>query len=131
MKKLVLIISCVFVGELLSAQKIDSIVFHLYTDSLKKGTHNYINVDGKLSNGSWQPMTAKEVKFSSSACEFSGNELVIPPNFSGDKIVVWAELKTDPSQRIERTIWIKKKPDPEFLPTKDEVMREGNKRRRR
>ena len=131
MKKLVLIISCVFVGELLSAQKVDSIVFHLYTDSLKKGTHNYINVDGKLSNGSWQPMTAKEVKFSSSACEFSGNELVIPPNFSGDKIVVWAELKTDPSQRIERTIWIKKKPDPEFLPTKDEVMREGNKRRRR
>ena len=131
MKKLVLIISCVFVGELLSAQKIDSIVFHLYTDSLKKGTHNYINVDGKLSNGSWQPMTAKEVKFGSSACEFSGNELVIPPNFSGDKIVVWAELKTDPSQRIERTIWIKKKPDPEFLPTKDEVMREGNKRRRR
>lgn len=131
MKKLVLIISCVFVGELLSAQKVDSIVFHLYTDSLKKGTHNYINVDGKLSNGSWQPMTAKEVKFGSSACEFSGNELVIPPNFSGDKIVVWAELKTDPSQRIERTIWIKKKPDPEFLPTKDEVMREGNKRRRR
>jgi len=130
-KKLVLIISCVFVGELLSAQKVDSIVFHLYTDSLKKGTHNYINVDGKLSNGSWQPMTAKEVKFGSSACEFSGNELVIPPNFSGDKIVVWAELKTDPSQRIERTIWIKKKPDPEFLPTKDEVMREGNKRRRR
>ena len=113
------------------AQKVDSIYFHLYTDSLKKGTHNYINVDGKLSNGSWQPMTAKEVKFGSSACEFSGNELVIPPNFSGDKIVVWAELKTDPSQRIERTIWIKKKPDPEFLPTKDEVMREGNKRRRR
>ena len=131
MKKLVLIISCVFVGELLSAQKVDSIVFHLYTDSLKKGTHNYINVDGKLSNGSWQPMTAKEVKFGSSACEFSGNELIIPPNFSGDNIVVWAELKTDPSQRIERTIWIKKKPDPEFLPTKDEVMREGNKRRRR
>ena len=86
-KKLVLIISCVFVGKLLSAQKVDSIVFHLYTDSLKKGTHNYINVDGKLSNGSWQPMTAKEVKFGSSACEFSGNELVIPPNFSGDKIL--------------------------------------------
>ena len=131
MKKLVLIISCVFAGKLLSAQKVESIVFHLYTDSLKKGTHNYINVDGKLSNGSWQPMTAKEVKFGSSACEFSGNELIIPPNFSGDKILVWAELKTDPSQRIERTIWIKKKPDPEFLPIKDEVMREGNKRRRR
>jgi len=130
-KKLVLIISCVFAWSLLPAQKVDSIFFHLYTDSLKKGTHNYINVDGKLSNGAWQPMTAKEIKFGSSACEFSGNELIIPPNFREDKIVVWAELRTDPSQRIEKTIWIKKKPDPEFLPSKDDVMREGNKRRRR
>lgn len=131
MKKLLLIISCAFAWSLLPAQKVDSIFFHLYTDSLKKGTHNYINVDGRLSNGTWQPMTAKEVKFGSSACEFSGNELVIPPGFSGEKIVVWAELKSNPSQRIERTIWIKKKPDPEFLPSKDEVMREGNGRRRR
>lgn len=130
MKKLLLIISCVFAWSLVPAQKVDSIFFHLYTDSLKKGTHNYINVDGKLSNGTWLPLTAKEVKFGSSACEFSGNELIIPFNFNGDKIVVWAELKSNPAQRIERTIWIKKKPDP-VLPTKDEVMREGNKRRRR
>jgi hypothetical protein len=130
-KKLVLIISSVFAWSLLPAQKVDSIFFHLYTDSLKKGTHNYINVDGKLTNGNWQPMTDKDVKFGSSSCEFSGNELIIPSNFGGDKIVVWAELKSNPSQRIERTIWIKKKPDPEFLPSKDEVMREGNKRKRR
>ncbi|MEO5563117.1 MAG: hypothetical protein ABIR18_06775 [Chitinophagaceae bacterium] len=130
MNKSLLLLLCIFAWRQVSAQKVDSIFFHLYTDSLKKGTHNYINVDGKLSNGSWQPMTSKQVKFTSSSCEFSGNDLVVPTDFAGEKITVKAELKSNPSQWIERTIWIKKKPDPDFLPTKDEVMKEGNRGKR-
>ena len=107
----------------LCAQKVDSIYFNLYTDSLKKGTHNYINVDGKLSDGRWMPLTAKEIQFSSSNCTFSGNELVIPNDFAPDKITVKAVLKSNPSLWLERTIWIKKKPDGE-LPTKEEVLRD-------
>jgi hypothetical protein len=107
----------------ISAQKVDSLFFNLYTDSLKKGTHNYINVDGKLSNGRWMPLTTKEVKFSASACQFSGNELIIPADFSGEKITIRAELKADPARAIERTLWIKRKPDPETLPSVDEVLR--------
>jgi hypothetical protein len=57
------------------AQQVDSIYFHLYTDSLKKGVHNYINVDGKLSNGHWLPLTNKEIEFSSSTGKFEGNSL--------------------------------------------------------
>jgi hypothetical protein len=100
------------------SQKIDSIYFHLYTDSLKKGTYNYINVDGKLSNGAWKPLTAKEIQFTSSACKFSGNELIIPADYEEEKITVKAVLKTNPTLTIEKTIWIKKKPDPENLPKK-------------
>lgn len=111
----------------LKAQKTDSIYFHLYTDSLKKGTHNYINVDGKLSNGQWQPMTSKDIQLSSSDCKFSGNELIIPPDFTVDKITVKAVLKSNPAVWIEKTIWIKKKPDGE-LPTQEEVMREYRKK---
>ncbi|MGZ8558424.1 MAG: hypothetical protein ACXWWC_08835 [Chitinophagaceae bacterium] len=107
----------------LKAQKVDSIYFHLYTDSLKKGTHNYINVDGKLSNGTWVPLSAKELLFTSSGCTFSGNELIVPADFAGDKITVKALLKTNSTVWIEKTIWIKKNPDPE-LPTQEEVMRE-------
>ncbi len=33
------------------AQKIEYVNFNLYTDSLKKGLHNYINVDGYIGNG--------------------------------------------------------------------------------
>jgi len=107
----------------LKSQQIESIHFNLYTDSLKKGTHNYINVDGKLSNGKWLPLTAKEIQFSSSECSFSGNELIIPADCTVEKITVKAVLKSNPKLWLEKTIWIKKKPDPE-LPTKEEVMQE-------
>ena len=68
MKIIIVVLGILFFSTTIFSQKIDSISFHLYTDSLKKGQHNYINVDGKLSNGHWQPLTSKEIQFSSSAC---------------------------------------------------------------
>ena len=112
-----------FAAFFATAQKVDSIYFHLYTDSLKKGTHNYINVDGKMSDGSWKPLTSKEIEFTSSDCEFSGNELVIPRDFKGEKITVKAVLKGQPAIWKETTIWIKKKPDPDRLPGKEDVLK--------
>ena len=91
------------------AQRVDSIYFHLYTDSLKKGTHNYINVDGKLSDGSWLPLTQREIELSASACSFSGNELIVPADFAGEKITITATLRSNREMRIETTMWIKKK----------------------
>lgn len=105
------------------AQKVDSIYFHLYTDSLKKGTHNYINVDGKMSDGRWQPLTTKDLNFTSSACQFEGNELIVPVNFTGDKITVKATLKSNPALSKEVTIWIKTIPDPTSLPTTEEILK--------
>ena len=122
-KKFLSIAITLFFTITVFSQKIDSISFHLYTDSLKKGTYNYINVDGRLSNGRWQPMTAKEIELSSSACKFSGNDLIIPPDFAEEKITVKAVLKSNPSIWKETTIWIKILPDPERLPTKEEILR--------
>lgn len=120
MKKNLLFLILLASGSMLSAQKMDSIFFHLYTDSLKKGQHNYINVDGKLSNGRWLPLTSKEIEFSCSTANFEGTELVIPEKFSEKKVTVKAVLKANPSVWIETTIWIKQKPDPP-LPTKDDM----------
>ena len=72
------------------------------------------------------PLTAKEIQFTSSGCTFSGNELIVPTDFAGDKITVKAVLKTNSAIWIEKTIWIKKKPDPD-LPTQEEVMRDFKK----
>jgi hypothetical protein len=113
----------------LKAQTVDSIYFHLYTDSLKKGTHNYINVDGKLSNGRWQPLTEKEISFTSSDYSFSGNELVLPLECKVEKVTVKAVLKSNPAIWKETTIWIKQAPDP-ALPTREEILKNGSQRKR-
>ena len=74
MKKNLLLIVILAAASPLFAQKVDSIYFNLYTDSLKKGQHNYINIDGKLSNGRWQPLTSKDIQFSCSSANFEGND---------------------------------------------------------
>ena len=115
-KNIFFMVLMVAFGTAAKAQQIDSIFFNLYTDSLKKGTHNYINVDGKMSNGRWMPLSDREVTFTSSAFQFSGNELIVPADCSESSVVVKAVLKSNPSQAIERTIWIKQKPDPDLPP---------------
>jgi len=131
MKKSLLAVVVVLVSIPAFSQKVDSIFFHLYTDSLKKGQHNYINVDGKLSNGQWQPLTSKQIQFSSSACEFDGNDLIIPSDFKEEKIKVRAELKTNSSIWKEVTIWIKKIPDPDSLPDVDQVLKNTSPKKRK
>ncbi len=122
MKIFLALLSFTFLLQSLFSQKVDSIYFHLYTDSLKKGQHNYINVDGKLSNGRWLPLTDKEIIFSCEEAKFEGNELIIPIDFKLEKVKVKAALKTNPSISLERIISIKQKPDDELLPSKNEVL---------
>ncbi|HPG10172.1 MAG TPA: hypothetical protein PLU37_01490 [Chitinophagaceae bacterium] len=111
----------IIISSHVSAQKVDSIYFHLYTDSLKKGQHNYINIDGKLANGKWLPLTDKHISFSCTSATFSGNELIIPEDFKEKKVTVKAVLKSDPAVRKEITIWIKQNPDPP-LPRRQDMM---------
>ena len=129
MKILLLIITILFETSLLFAQKVDSICFHLYTDSLKKGKHNYINVDGKFSDGKWLPLTDKEIQFSSSHGNFIHNDLVLPADFAEEKITVKAVLKNNPVIWKEKTIWIKTLPDPLNLPAKEDIIN-GNQPRK-
>jgi len=115
-------------GRLVSAQQVDSIYFHLYTDSLKKGRHNYINVDGKLANGRWLPLTEKEVIFSADKGKFEGNDLVLPAVMTEEKVTVTAVLRSKPEMKIVRTIWIKTLPEPDKLPEhQDELPTKRNK----
>ena len=129
--KIILLFTTLLFSSFARSQKIDSICFHLYTDSLKKGVHNYINVDGKLSNGRWLPLTTKEIQFSCNAGKFEGNDLVLPMDFKEENVTVKAVLKTNTAATKEITIWIKKKPDDEILPTKNDVLNNIPKSRRK
>ena len=107
------------------SQNIDSIYVHLYTDSLKKGTYNYINIDGKLTNGRFLPLDTTELTFSSSDGNFSGNNLWIAPDFNKDKVSIKTALKSNPVIFKEFTMYIKKTPDGK-LKTLDDIMNEPN-----
>ncbi|MEO8568317.1 MAG: hypothetical protein ABI419_04255 [Ginsengibacter sp.] len=112
------------ISSITHAQKIESIFVNLYTDSLKKGTYNYINIDGKLSDGHYLPLDSSDIIFTSSDGKFSGNNLWIDPNFSKEKITIHATLRSDHSMTKEFTLYIKKKNNDEKLKTMDELMEE-------
>lgn len=122
LKQIVFLLLITAAGTVVRAQQVDSIFFHLYTDSLKKGTHNYINVDGKMSNGRWQPLTNKEIDFTSSYGKFEGNNLIIDTAFKGEKVTVKAVLKNNTAIWKETTIYIKKVEIVERLRTVDEIL---------
>ncbi len=103
------------------AQKIDSIYVNLYTDSLKRGTYNYINVDGLLSNGGFLPLDSTQVEFKASAGKFDGNSLWVEPGFSGEKISICVTLKQNRKQHRVFDMYIKQQPDGP-LKTVDEIM---------
>lgn len=133
MKKTVLIPILVLLHVSLFAQKIDSIYFNLYTDSLKKGTYNYINVEGRLVDGKIRPLDSTQVSFSSSYGKFSGNSLWLPFETREEKIDITVKSRQNSGQIIHCTIYIKKKKDDENLKTVDQILAEPdrkNKKRR-
>ncbi|MBK7306617.1 MAG: hypothetical protein IPI88_05965 [Chitinophagaceae bacterium] len=112
---------CLFCSFFAKAQKVESIYVNLYTDSLKKGTFNYINIDGKLSNGKYLPLDSTHLIFWASAGKFSGNSLWIDRNFTPQKVDIKVSLRNNPAIIKEFTIYIKQQHDPE-LKTMDEIM---------
>ena len=114
------------ISSLGKAQKVESIYVDLYTDSLKKGTYNYINIDGKLSTGKFIPLDSTDIILTSSDGRFAGNSLWIDPDFKKEKVSIKAVLKSNPSMYKEFTMYIKKKPNDEKLKTLDELMNGNN-----
>ena len=118
----ILLLTCTAASTVAKAQKIDSIYANLYTDSLKKGTYNYINVDGLLSNGKYLPLDSTHILFTASAGKFFGNTLFIDKDFSADKVTIKAVLRKNPAVYKEFVIYIKIKPNDENLKTVDELL---------
>ncbi len=112
------------------AQKIESFYINLYTDSLKKGTYNYINVEGITADGSVVPLDTAHIKFSSSAGTFFGNSLWIEPTCTSDSITVTATLKEKAPACKTIVIFIKRDEDNEVLPSEADIINRNRKTRK-
>ena len=113
----------IFIGINCFSQKVDSIYVHLYTDSLKKGTYNYINIDGKLSNGSYLPLDSTELIFWSSDGKFNGNDLWIEPDFKKEKVTIRVTSRSNRLLCKQFDMYIKKIPNPDHLPSVNEILK--------
>ena len=129
MKKLLSILLLLFCVTA-RAQKVDSIFFNLYTDSLKKGVYNYINVDGKMEDGSFLPLMADEVVFKSSAGKWQGNSLIFDTDFKEKKVNIIATLKTNPEISKSIIIYLKKINTEPELKNEKEVIDNYRKRKK-
>ncbi len=114
-----------------NAQKMESIHFNLYTDSLKKGFFNYINVDGCAADGSWYPLDSSHLIFRSTVGSFRGNDLFIDSSFTGDSVSIQVVLKQDTAVRKSLVVHIRKRGFDEPLKTEEEILNKlpGNRRK--
>lgn len=117
-----LLIPLLFASSFLKAQQVTQIYFHLYTDSLKLGRHNYINVDGKLSNGHFMPLTSKEITFESNTGKWEGNDLIIDSSYKHDSVQIKATLKNNTSITKSIVIYIKKSSFEGNMATEDDIL---------
>jgi hypothetical protein len=133
MRKIFSLLVLIILAQWASAQKVESIAFNLYTDSLKKGFYNYISVDGQLSDGTWLPLDSTQIKFTANTGRFSGNDIFIDSSYKADTIVVKAVLRSNPAIWKQVTIYIRKRGFDEPLKTNDEIfeeLRQNNRKKR-
>jgi hypothetical protein len=127
LKKLVLLTFLLFGLAKVSAvfsQHVDSIYFHLYTDSLKKNIHNYISVDGKLSNGSYLPLDNKSLVFESTGGKWDGNSIYFDSSFAQPYVVITAYLKDKPEIKKSVKLYFKTYIPVENLKSEQELLDE-------
>jgi hypothetical protein len=128
-KKLVYL-TLLFAASSGKAQQLDSVYVNLYTDSLKKGTYNYINVDGLLKNGSSMPLDTNHIIFKCSYGKFYGNSLWIDRDIKVAKVDIQVISKKDNKLIKDLEMYIKTKED-EALKTEDEVLADLKEQRKR
>lgn len=113
------------------AQKIDSIFFNLYTDSLKKGSWNYINVEGKQVDGKYIPLNNKQLIITATAGKLEGNSVWLDWDFKSESITVEVKLKDNPSISQKTTIWVKKYDLQLNAPVQDSLLQQINNRQKK
>jgi hypothetical protein len=122
--KILFIITFTFISSHSMAQKVENIFVNLYTDSLKKGTYNYINVDGLLANGKYVPLDSTHIIFWASEGKFYGNSLLLDKKFDKPGVLIKVSLKDNTNLNKEFTIYVKQKMDDEKLKTSEELLDE-------
>ncbi|WP_341834966.1 hypothetical protein WJU16_18765 [Chitinophaga pollutisoli] len=108
--------------------------FRHYADSLKRGIHFYLNVEGMYNSGKIYPLDTTRIRFASDKGTIIGQDLLIPLADSLTRqIHVTAVYRGDAAMRVESEIPVKQLPDDESLIIRnaDEVSKPSSKKKKR
>lgn len=95
--------------------------FHHYADSLKRGIHFYLNVEGIYNSGRIYPLDTSRIRFSTSTGQLIGQDLLIPQTDSVTRtIAVNAFYRGNKDITAATEIPVKQGPEDESLIIKNE-----------
>lgn len=80
-----------------------------------------------MTDGTWLPLTTKDINLSANTGRFEGNDIFIDSSYTADSIKVRAELKNNPAIWKEVVIYIRKRGFTEELKTDEEILGEMRK----
>lgn len=128
--KLFFLLLCCLWATVVTGQQVERLYFRLYTDSLKRGSWNYINVEGRLSNGKVVPLSAPALVLTSSAGRVEGNSIWLAWDHAPDSLKVVAFLRQQPGLRDSMVLHLQKVDFQLGAPTQDSLLQELNRRNR-
>lgn len=95
--------------------------FHHYADSLKRGIHFYLNVEGLYNSGKIYPLDTSRIHFTPSTGQLIGQDLLIPRSDSSTRsISVTAVYRGDKKINATTEIPVKQGPEDESMIIKNE-----------
>ena len=122
--KIIYILFFLLAAGQVNAQKIYSIFVNLYTDSLKLGTYNYINIVGITDKGNFLPLDSSQLIFKSSEGQFIGNNWFYDKNSKPEKIKFTVYLKDNPKMICNFEIYIKMHEENIPLPLESDIIKQ-------
>lgn len=81
-----------------------------------------------MHDGSYRPLDSSSIHFETDYGHFEGNNLVLDPNPTKEKVHIKLYLKTNRSLCKDVTIYIKKQEDPPLL-NEQQVLQQGRNKR--
>lgn len=108
--------------------------FRHYADSLKRGIHFYLNVEGMYNSGKIYPLDTTRIRLTADQGKIIGQDLLIPlTDTIARSIHVTAMYRGDHTMRAESDIPVKILPDDESLiiQNPDDVLKSPSKKKRR
>ncbi|GAA0539849.1 hypothetical protein [Chitinophaga japonensis] len=110
---------------------ITGIRFNHYADSLKRGIHFYLNVEGRFSTGKVYPLDTSAVRLESSAGQLLGQDLLLKTGDTTRFITVKAVYKSKPTLKVESIVPVKQKADDDSMIIQDKQDVFNNRKRKK